>query len=37
MTTKTLTKADLRQLTGSETWWQHGFVRDELSPTEPRA
>ena len=27
-TTKTLTKADLRQFTGSETWWRHGLVRD---------
>ena len=29
-TTKTLTKADLRQFTGSETWWRHGLVRDVL-------
>jgi hypothetical protein len=27
-TTKTLTKGDLRQFTGSETWWRHGLVRD---------
>jgi hypothetical protein len=29
-TTKTLTKADLRQFTGSETWWRHPLVRDVL-------
>jgi hypothetical protein len=27
-TTKTLTKDDLRQFTGSETWWRHALVRD---------
>ncbi|HUN95499.1 MAG TPA: hypothetical protein VMU69_04575 [Bradyrhizobium sp.] len=27
-TTKTLNKGDLRQFTGSETWWRHGLVRD---------
>ena len=30
MTTKTLTKEDLRQFTGSETWWRHALVRDIL-------
>ena len=30
MTTKTLTAADLRQFTGSETWWRHGLVREVL-------
>jgi len=30
MTTKTLTKEDLRQFTGSENWYRHGLVRDVL-------
>ena len=29
-TTKTLTKADLAQFTGSETWYRHALVRDVL-------
>ena len=29
-TTKTLTKPDLAQFTGSETWWRHALVRDVL-------
>lgn len=29
-TTKTLTKAELAQFTGSETWWRHAIVRDIL-------
>ena len=29
-TTETLTKADLAQFTGSETWYRHGIVRDVL-------
>ncbi len=29
-TTETLTKADLAQFTGSETWHRHGIVRDVL-------
>jgi hypothetical protein len=29
-TTKTLTKSNLRQFTGRETWWRHGLVRDVL-------
>jgi len=30
MTTKTLTKADLAQFTGSENWYRHGLVRSVL-------
>ena len=30
MTTKTLTKDDLVQFTGSENWYRHGLVRDVL-------
>ena len=30
MTTKTLTKAELKHFTGSETWWRHPIVRDIL-------
>ena len=30
MTAKTLTASDLRQFTGSETWWRHNLVRDVL-------
>lgn len=30
MTTKTLTKSDLMQFTGSEQWYRHGMVRDVL-------
>jgi hypothetical protein len=29
-TTKTLTKSDLSQFTGSEQWYRHGLVRDVL-------
>jgi hypothetical protein len=29
-TTKSLTKADLSQFTGSEQWYRHGLVRDVL-------
>ena len=29
-TTKTLTKAELAQFTGSETWYRHGIVREVL-------
>jgi hypothetical protein len=28
--TKTLTKSDLAQFTGSENWYRHGMVRDVL-------
>jgi hypothetical protein len=28
--TKTLTKADLMQFTGSEHWYRHALVRDTL-------
>ena len=28
--TRTLTKADLAQFTGSETWYRHGLVREIL-------
>jgi hypothetical protein len=30
MTTKTLTKADLAQFTGTEHWYRHGLVRNLL-------
>ena len=30
MTTKTLTKSDLAQFTGSETWYRHGINRNVL-------
>jgi hypothetical protein len=30
MTEKTITKADLRQLTGSERWYRHSLVRQVL-------
>ena len=30
MTTETLTKADLANFTGSETWYRHALVRDVL-------
>ena len=30
MTTKTLTKDDLVQFTGSENWYRHGLVQDVL-------
>lgn len=29
-TTKTLNAGDLRQFSGSETWWRHAIVRDVL-------
>jgi hypothetical protein len=29
-TTKTLTKEDLAQFTGSVNWYRHGLVRDVL-------
>ena len=30
MTEKTLTKAELKHFTGSETWWRHALVRNIL-------
>ena len=33
--TKTLTKADLIQFTGSEHWYRHAMVRDVLYTDHP--